>query len=160
MRRVVKPLLFAALLAGLAGCSGDEGPALDVKLIPLDDQAKQTTLADFAGKTILLDFWATWCGPCKQAMPEVQEVWDKYRSKGLEVVSISSEDRGPVLAFHHGTSYTYPVYVDPGGVTSTKYNVISIPRFVIIKHGRILWDSHNDGYTQGQIKSMVASAMD
>ena len=154
---VVLLLAIGVLLAiGLGGCAQ---PAKDFNLIPLDDQARSVSLADFKGKTVLLDFWATWCGPCNKAMPEVQSVWNKYHSQGLEVVSISRENRDLLVAFHNAEPYTYPVYVDPEGKASDDYQVQQIPRFILIKDGKIVWDSEDAGYTAGEITQHVASAI-
>lgn len=145
--------LVSAIL--LAGCGN---PAKDFKLVPLDDQARTVSLADFKGKTVLLDFWATWCGPCNAAMPEVQEVWDKYHSKGLEVVAITHEERDLVLAFHRDKGYTYPVYLASSDAAETAYGVDGIPKFVLIQDGRIVWEQV--GYDEkGDITGAVESAL-
>lgn len=145
--------LVSAIL--LAGCGSS---AKDFKLVPLDDQAKTVTLADFKGKTVLIDFWATWCGPCNAAMPEVQEVWDKFHSKGLEVVAITHEERDLVLAFHRAKGYTYPVYLASGTAAEEAYGVEGIPKFVLIQDGRIVWEQV--GYDEkGDITGAVASAL-
>ncbi|HVT13379.1 MAG TPA: TlpA disulfide reductase family protein [Fimbriimonadaceae bacterium] len=150
-------LACLVLVALLAGCSGDEGAAHDFKVVPLDDQAKTVSLADFKGKTVLLDFWATWCGPCNAAMPEVQMLWDKYRDKGLEVVAITHEDRQTVLAFHKAKGYTYPVYLESDAKADEAYGVDGIPKFVLIRNGRIIWQS--DGYDRMGDLQPVADAL-
>src|SRR5579862_3926860 len=150
-------LLLASAAIAVFGC-GDAGAALDFKVTPLDDQAKSVTLADFKGKTVMLDFWATWCGPCKAAMPEVQQVWEKYHSKGLEIVAISQEERAPVLAFHQASRLTYPVYLDRDGSANMTYAVEAIPRFVLIRDGRVLWSQQ--GFEKGDVLAQVSKAMD
>jgi cytochrome c biogenesis protein CcmG/thiol:disulfide interchange protein DsbE len=155
MRRL---LLLAPLAALIVGCQSSEGSAKDFSVVPLDDQAKKVTLADFKGKTVLLDFWATWCGPCRDSMPEIQAMWDKYHSKGLEVVSISNEDRATLLAFHKSSPFTYPVYLDSTNKVSEAYAVEGIPRFILIKGGKIVWQQ--EGFDQpGDISSAVEREM-
>jgi len=156
MRPVLFLVVLSLLASLLAGC-GDLGPAKDFAVIPLDDQAKSISLKDFKGKLVLLDFWATYCQPCRQAMPEVQSVWEKYRSRGLEVMAISDEPRSVLLAFHRGSQLSYPVYVDSQGDASLTYGVTQIPRFVLIKNGRIIWDQLS--YSPGEIEQHVADAI-
>jgi cytochrome c biogenesis protein CcmG, thiol:disulfide interchange protein DsbE len=154
MRTALKVLLLAGL-AAVAGCGGPS--AKDFSLVPLEDPAKTVTLADFKGKTVLLDFWATWCGPCHKSMPEIQEMWTKYHDKGFEVVSISDESRNVVLEFHKSNPYTYPVYLDSGSTMSRAYGVEGIPRFILMRDGQVLWDQ--PGFEAGDIRSAVEQAM-
>jgi thiol-disulfide isomerase/thioredoxin len=123
----------------------------------LEDPAKTVTLADFKGKTVLLDFWATWCAPCRESMPEIQEVWNKYHEKGFEVISISNESRDVVFQFHKANSYSYPVYLDTTSSVSDSYGVEGIPQFFLIRDGRVLWDK--TGFEKGDIKDAVEQAM-
>jgi cytochrome c biogenesis protein CcmG, thiol:disulfide interchange protein DsbE len=154
MRTAIKVLLLAGL--GLVGGCG--GPAAkDFSVVPLDDPAKTVRLSDFKGKTVLLDFWATWCGPCRQSMPEIESVWSKYHSKGFEVLSISSESRDAVYEFHKANPFTYPIYLDPGSKVSESYGVEGIPRFILIRDGKILWDQ--PGFGEGDITAAVEQAM-
>ena len=81
-----------------AACPLDAKPAnLDFTLKDMND--KDVTLADYKGKVILLDFWATWCGPCKVEIPGLRRDQQKYGPKGLQVVGISVDDtRRPAAA--------------------------------------------------------------
>lgn len=133
------------------------GPAKPFQVVPIDDPAKTVSLADLKGKVVLVDYWATWCGPCKMAMPEVERVWKEYGDKGLAVVSVSSEDRPTVAAFHRQSPFTYPVYLDPNAKLSTDYVIQQIPTFMLIKDGEIVW--RQAGYTEGMIEKAVAQAL-
>jgi thiol-disulfide isomerase/thioredoxin len=113
--------------------------APDFSVVPIDNQAKSVTLADFKGKVVLLDFWATWCGPCRQAIPDLDRLWQDYHAKGLEIVSISQEDRDQVLKFHTASGAAYPVFVDTTGDANRAYGIEVLPTFVLIKNGKILW---------------------
>jgi thiol-disulfide isomerase/thioredoxin len=81
----------------ILSCPADAKPAkLDFTM--KDAQGHDVTLADFKGKVIVLDFWATWCGPCKVEIPHFIEFQDKYGAKGLQIVGISVDDPVDKLA--------------------------------------------------------------
>jgi len=146
------------IAAGIVvGCSTDYGPAKDFTVTSLENSAKTVSLADYKDKTVLLDFWATTCGPCKSSMPEIQDMWDKYHFRGFEVVSITAEEPELVRSFHSATPLTYPVYLDKTYQASTNYKVGAIPRFILLKKGKIVWDG--EGYEQGEITKNVEEAM-
>jgi cytochrome c biogenesis protein CcmG/thiol:disulfide interchange protein DsbE len=90
----MKWLLCAAVAALMVtGCqpSAESGPmAPDFSLRDLSDQA--VSLSDFRGRVVLLDFWATWCPPCRMSIPELVKLQDKYRDNGLEILGISLDD--------------------------------------------------------------------
>jgi peroxiredoxin len=157
MRLALLFFVSAAICGTLAGCSSDFGPAKDFKVVELEDQAKVVSLADFKGKTVLLDFWATTCGPCRNSMGEIQQMWEKYQSKGFEVISITAEDRATVREFHKALPFTYPVYLDRTYEASMGYKVNMIPRFVLIRDGRVIWDQ--EGFSQGDVTGNVERAM-
>ena len=85
-----------ALIGGLLASSaealdaGAKAPEIGLK----DLSGKTVDLASLAGKVVILDFWATWCAPCREEMPELQKFYKKYNAKGLEIVGISV-DKGP-----------------------------------------------------------------
>lgn len=94
MKGPMKWLLCAAVAALMVtGCqpSAESGPmAPDFSLRDLSDQA--VSLSDFRGRVVLLDFWATWCPPCRMSIPELVKLQDKYRDDGLEILGISLDD--------------------------------------------------------------------
>ena len=94
MKGPMKWLLCAAVAALMVtGCqpSAESGPmAPDFSLRDLSDQT--VSLSDFRGRVVLLDFWATWCPPCRMSIPELVKLQDKYRDDGLEILGISLDD--------------------------------------------------------------------
>jgi peroxiredoxin len=94
---------------------------------------EQISLDDMGGKVVLLDFWATWCGPCKETLPEIQRVASKFTGQPLVVISISSDkDEAAWKTFVARNQMTWPQYRDADGALSRAYGVSSIPRFFTI----------------------------
>ncbi|HVL38665.1 MAG TPA: TlpA disulfide reductase family protein [Fimbriimonadaceae bacterium] len=140
---VMKKLIPYLLLALAAGC-GPSGPmAPSGNFEPLDQPGKVIELESLRGKPVLIDFWATWCGPCRDTMPIIQQMHEKYASRGLQVVAISDEDRETVRAFKKGKPYTYPVFIDFGGTMNQAFKVSGIPYAVVINSsGQVIYTGH------------------
>lgn len=142
--------LFALPLIAIVGCGEPTGlepgmSAPPVRLEPLNQPGKSVNLSQFKGKAILLDFWATWCGPCRQIMPLVQHLHDKYGAKDLAVVGITEEERSTVEQFRYKEPYNYPVYLDKGGAVGKTYQISALPTFVLIdRNGKIVWKGFPD----------------
>ena len=127
-------------------------PAIDFEL--KDQYGKTQKLSDYKGKVVFLNFWATWCPPCKMEMPDIQKIYEKYEKQGekSEVVVLSvaapntqdEKDIDGIKAFLEENGYTYPVLMDDGGYTFGAYRISSLPTtFMIDKEGNVF------GYVQG-----------
>jgi peroxiredoxin len=133
-----------SLFEGLAG-GEEEGPhpllgqaAPAFKTVGLDD--KPIDLASHVGKdVILLDFWATWCGPCVQAMPEVDGVAEKFADRGLVFYAVNvAEDAETITEFLKTSKLEVPVAMDADGKITESYGVEGIPQTVLIgKDGKV-----------------------
>ena len=130
----------------------DKTPAIDFEL--KDQYGKTHKLSDYKGKVVFLNFWATWCPPCKMEMPDIQKIYEKYEKQGekSEVVVLSvaapntqdEKDIEGIKAFLEENGYTYPVLMDDGGYTFGAYRISSLPTtFMIDKEGNVF------GYVQG-----------
>lgn len=97
----------------------------------------EVRLSSFKGKIVVLNFWATWCPPCKEEMPSLQTFWQKTKDKALAVVAVSEgEDPATVSSFVKAKGYSYPFYVDPSGSLGSQFGVQGIPTtFVFDKNG-------------------------
>jgi cytochrome c-type biogenesis protein len=109
--------------------AGKPAPELAVS----DLQGRQFTLADFKGKTVLLDFWTTWCGPCRADGPAIEKLYRKYSGKELMIVGISvSEDRVVVERFLKEHPHSYPIVLTTENEMPRPYEVSSFPTYMII----------------------------
>jgi peroxiredoxin len=146
---------FAAATAKLEATDANRQKA-DFTLTDL--QGKSWHLADLRGKVVLVNFWATWCPPCRKEMPDLQALYDKFKDQGFVVLAISDEDAAKVKPFITERKIGYPVVLDPGRKVNTLYEVAGIPKsFVYDREGKIVAQSI-DMRTRGQFLAMLALA--
>jgi len=101
------------------------------------------------GKVVLVDFWATWCVPCKKSFPKLQELYAKYRSRGLEVVGVSvDEERTGIAEFARREGAKFPVGWDDGKAVSAQYRPESMPSSYVVGRDGIVKHVHR-GYHEG-----------
>jgi thiol-disulfide isomerase/thioredoxin len=94
------------------------------------------SLAALRGRVVLLDFWATWCGPCRELAPELSTLQARYGAQGLSVVGITTDSAEAAATFQQRVDMRYAIEVDPKGETSRTYGVSSLPTlFVLDKDG-------------------------
>ena len=109
--------------------SGRKAPDFTLKSL----QGSEVSLADFKGQVVLIDFFATWCPPCRAAMPMLGELEAKYGNKGLKVISIDREEtQGLVDDFAKEMQYKALVLLDEDGSVAEQYKVKGLPTLVII----------------------------
>ena len=115
------------------------------------DLAGQTVnLSDYHGqKVVLVDFWATWCGPCRMAMPGLQSLQDDFKDRGLEILSINQRESAEQVGdFIKKKGYGFHVLLDPDSAVAAKYAVRGIPTLVAVdKKGVVRWI--RAGYSPG-----------
>jgi peroxiredoxin len=102
-------------------------------------------LASRRGKVVLLNLWATWCGPCRFEIPELQRMHDAYEPRGFEVVGVSVDEGGveSVRQFVAEQKMTYPIALDPQGNLATLFQTSVLPTSVVIdRHGKIVWKKY------------------
>lgn len=141
-----------------APASSERAPLAPEFTLP-DRNGRTFSLRDLRGRPVLVDFWASWCGPCKQTMPEIEKLHREYGSR-LQVVGINIEGRSPeVLAYLDKGGYSFRVLFDSGnwqGSTVTSYGVTSIPRtFLIDRDGRILFSGHPSSLRRAQLEAAL-----
>ncbi len=112
-------------------------PAPDFTLSQLD--GKQLQLSSFRGKIVLLDFWATWCDPCREEIPELVLLQNKYAGRGLQIVGVSLDDGPePVRKFYQDFHMNYPVVMGTAKTAESYGGVLGLPiAFFIGRDGKI-----------------------
>ncbi|MBV9462641.1 MAG: TlpA family protein disulfide reductase [Verrucomicrobiae bacterium] len=111
--------------------------------------------ADWKGKVLLMEFWATWCPPCRKSIPHLNEIWEKYKDQGLMVVGVSNESAQTIKSFQHEIPMKYPVAISTS--LARDYGVEGIPQaFIIGRDGKVLWAGHpmelNDSIVENALK--------
>jgi cytochrome c biogenesis protein CcmG/thiol:disulfide interchange protein DsbE len=135
--------LFAALLAvaALAGCATPASPKPDVPQFALTSlEGKTVAMKDLAGKVVIVDFWATWCGPCREEIPHLNELYSEHKGKGLEIVGISMDSDGTdgVKDFARQFRIQYPIVMGDEKVAESFGGIMGLPTtFIIDRKGRI-----------------------
>jgi peroxiredoxin len=114
-------------------------PGLEVPNFAFPDMSgKQISLSDHRGKVVLVNVWATWCPPCRQEMPSMQRLYEKFKGKNFEIlaVSIDSEGREAVAPFMRKLHLTFPALLDPGETIIPLYGITGVPEsFIVDKDG-------------------------
>jgi peroxiredoxin len=125
----------------------------------LDDLSGQPwTLSALKGKTVLVNFWATWCPPCRKEMPDLQQLSTEFRDRGLVVIGISDEPATKVQPFVTQHAYTYTMLLDPGRSVNDLYKIDGIPKtFLYDRRGRLVGQAM-DMRTRGQLLQLLKKA--
>lgn len=145
--------------AGGAQEESGEIPVIPAPDFTLTDQYGEThTLSDYQGQTVFLNFWATWCGPCKMEMPDIQALYEEWDENAGDLVVLgvagpgigqegSAED---IAAFLEENGYTYPVVMDDTGMLFYQYGISAYPTtFMIDPEGNVF------GYVQGAVSREI-----
>lgn len=146
---------FAEAMSGL---ESDDARRQSADFTLADLQGKPWHLRELQNKVVLVNFWATWCPPCRKEMPDLQALYDKYKDQGFVVLSISDEESAKVAPFIAERKISYPVLLDPGRKVGEAFVVEGIPKsFVYDRSGKLVAQSI-DMRTKGQFLSMLAQA--
>jgi cytochrome c biogenesis protein CcmG/thiol:disulfide interchange protein DsbE len=155
--RTVTALLVLTLIATGPAISQSRSKAPNFSLKTADGRTVE--LAKQKGKLVIVNFWATWCGPCKAEIPGFLEVYEKYRSRGLEIVGISLDQGGwgKVKPFVDRFRMTYPVVIGDGALADAYGGIEAIPpTFIVDKKGNIV--KRHVGYlSKSEFEKLVAA---
>ena len=155
---VTTTLDAAQLKAAMAKLEADDQLRQKADFTLTDLQGKAWTLSELRGKVVLVNFWATWCPPCRKEMPDLEALYNRFKDQGLVILAISDEEAGKVQPFIAERKITYPVMLDPGRKVNELFQVEGIPKsFVYNREGKLVAQSI-DMRTQGQFLQMLAQA--
>ena len=119
---------------------------------------KSWTLKELRGKVVLVNFWATWCPPCRKEMPDLETLYREFKDQNFVILAISDEDAGKVKPFVAKQKVTYPILLDPGRKVHELFEVVGIPKtFIYDRDGKLVAQSI-DMRTQKQFLEMLAQA--
>lgn len=143
-------VLLCCAVALIAACSkeqaatskkavAEKSQAPEISVISLDNQ--QQTLSGLKGKVVLLNFWATWCPPCREEIPSMMKLNSFMAGKPFQMVCVSVDEGGKkaVEEFFKNSGFSLPAYTDPSGQAAKTYGITGVPEtFVIDKNGIIV----------------------
>ncbi|MGH2573294.1 MAG: TlpA family protein disulfide reductase [Actinomycetota bacterium] len=109
--------------------------------LPRLDGQQAVALEDFAGSVVVLNFWASWCVPCREEAPHLQAVWEEYRERDVQFLGVNHQDqRAAALAFQREFGITFPSAFDPAGELALRYQLVGFPSTLVIdQDGRIAY---------------------
>ena len=156
-------LVIAVLTLSLTACSKpdtskkmgavakEKAPAPDISVVSLAN-GNTLKLSDLKGKVVLLNFWATWCPPCREEIPSMMKLNSLMAGKPFQMVAVSIDEGGKseIVSFFNKSGFLIPAYIDESGAAAKSYGVTGVPEsFIIDKQGVIVkkiigglaWDS-------------------
>jgi peroxiredoxin len=160
MKKIAITLVLVAAAGACLAAVVPQAPAPDFTLKSLE--GKNMRLAEQRGNVVLVNFWASWCGPCKVEMPHLNKLYDKYRATGFTMLGVNvDEDPRTASAAATKLAMRFPVLFDANKQVSKLYDLQSMPATVLIdRDGRVRYlhrgyrDGMEDAYDQ-QIRELV-----
>ena len=160
MIRKLGILLSLVLAMAVAAAAPRSGPAPDFQLKARD--GTQISLAELKGQVVMINFWATWCGPCRQEMPHLEALYQRYNSLGFTLLGVNVEDdpKG-AEAWLSETPVNFPILFDSDNRVTKLYDVVAMPSTVLVDRSgnvRYLHHGYKPGYEneyQNQIRELI-----
>ncbi len=146
----ILPLLLLCCSLGTAEAAAVPGPAPDFTLKSLS--GKNLKLSEMAGNVVLINFWASWCGPCREEMPLLNRLHNKYRPLGFTVLGVNVEEQSDMArGFLKDFPVDFPILLDNKNQVSKLYQVVAMPTTVVVDRDGKMRFLHK-GYKNGDEK--------
>ncbi|HEV7984612.1 MAG TPA: TlpA disulfide reductase family protein [Steroidobacteraceae bacterium] len=140
-----------AMLLSLTASAASMAPGSPAPAFQLHSAAStDLSLSDLKGQVVLINFWASWCGPCRQEMPVLEQLYKKYKSAGFTLLGVNVEPKSAdAEGFLKSTPVSFPILFDPDSKVSKLYEVSGMPSTVILdRNGKVRYIHH--GYKPGE----------
>ena len=158
LKKKIVLLAVPLLLATMAWAATDIAPDFSLP----DDKGAVVSLQDFDGQVVLINFWASWCGPCREEMPLLNELHKRYEPLGFTMLGVNvEEDSAAAQRFLQGTAVSFPILFDRENSVSKLYDVIAMPSSVLVgRDGTVRYIHHgyepgNENDYQDQIRQLI-----
>jgi len=163
MKASIKSLAAAGILACLSSLAGAEAINVPAPDFTLESRSGENLrLEDQRGEVVMLNFWASWCGPCRQEMPLMDELYSQYKDLGFTILAVNvDENREEAHRFLDKVPVNYPILYDPESSVSELYEVQAMPTTVMIDrdgNARYIHYGYQPGYEdeyEQQIRELV-----
>ena len=160
LQRSLLVIVLGSLTAFSVAAVDTSGRAPDFTLQTRTGES--VSLADLSGQVVMVNFWATWCGPCREEMPHLEALYQRYSDLGFTLLGVNVEENASgVDQFLDETPVTFPVLLDPTNEVSELYDVIAMPSTVLVDRSgnlRFIHHGYQAGYEneyQTQIRSLL-----
>jgi len=163
MKKIITSFVFASvvmLLSGVANASPISGQAPNFTL--KSNTGKNLKLSEFRGQVVMINFWASWCAPCRQEMPLLEDLYKKYKRLGFTILGVNVEENSaPARKLLKNIRVSFPILFDTKNKVSKLYNVSAMPSTILVDRNgkmRFLHKGYKPGYEaeyQKQVRSLV-----
>ena len=132
--------------------------AYDFTLSDLDGNT--IALSDFSGQPLIVNFWATWCAPCRLEMPHLQNAYETYQDQGLAILAVNQQEQeGQVRSFFDELGFTFTPLLDSEGSVGAAYGAFGLPSTYFIDETRKVTAVHRGILSEGQIDDYLAQTL-
>lgn len=158
LRLTAYSLLLVAVLGCQEGMLDSEWKRIEPRVSAADFtlpglDGKTVSLSELRGRVVIMEFWATWCGPCRFSLPSLEVIYGRYRHRGVTVLLLNQDETADVIKRWAEKRFTAPILLDAKSNVAARYGVEGIPRlFIVDRNGRLIYE--HAGYGGGLERSL------
>jgi len=150
-------VLLCSPLPASAVKIGEPAPSVSLASLPA---GQETRLFQLRGKVVYIDFWASWCGPCRISLPALDDIYRELNADGFEMLAINVDEiEQDALDFLEKIPVSYPVVWDPTGDTPSRYQILGMPTAFLVDRNGVVREIHT-GFRKSDAKKIRASIME